>query len=184
MSSSNRGSRLPVLTDADRQRVLVEWNGTYAEFPQTCVHQLFEDQVRRTPDAIALVYDRQQLTYAELNASANRLASGLRKLGIGPDVMVGICIERSLEMVVGLLAILKAGGAYVPLDPAHPKERLAFLLTDLQAPVLLCRKRLAEELDRYTSTVLPVEEWADFTSSESDENLVSCVQPEHLAYLL
>ncbi len=184
MSSNNRVSRLPVLTDADRQRVLVEWNDTNAEFPRTCVHLLFEDQVRRTPDAVALVYDSRQLTYAELNASANRLASGLRKLGVGPDVLVGICIERSMEMVVGLLAILKAGGAYVPLDPAHPKERLEFLLTDLQAPVLLCRKRFAEELHRYTSTVLPVEEWAEFTSGESDENPVSSVQPDHLAYVL
>jgi len=177
-------SRLPIPTEAERYLTLVEWNKTNAEFPQICVHQLFEDQVRRTPDATALVYESQQLTYAELNAKANRLAHRLAALGVGPDVMVAICIERSTELVVGLLAILKAGGAYVPLDPNYPGERLAFQLTDLEAPVLLCRKVLGERLAQHASSVLPVEEWADSTSSESSENPAPSVRPDHLAYVL
>ena len=177
-------SRLPILTEAERYLTLVEWNKTNAEFPQTCVHQLFEDQVRRTPDAVALVYESQQLTYAELNARANRLANRLATLGVGPDVMVAICIERSTELVVGLLAILKAGGAYVPLDPNYPEERLTFQLTDLQAPVLLCRKVLGERLTQLASSVLRVEEWADSTAGESPENLTPSVRPDHLAYVL
>ena len=177
-------SRLPILTEAERYLTLVEWNKTEAEFPQTCVHQLFEDQVRRTPDAVALVYESQQLTYAELNARANRLANRLATLGVGPDVMAAICIERSTELVVGLLAVLKAGGAYVPLDPSYPPERLAFQLTDLQAPLLLCRKVLGERLAQYASSVLPVEEWADSTSGESTETPSSSVRPDHLAYVL
>ena len=177
-------SRLPILTEEERYLTLVEWNKTDAEFPQTCVHQLFEDQVRRTPDAVALVYEGQQLTYAELNTRANRLANRLGTLGVGPDVMVAICIERSTELVVGLLAVLKAGGAYVPLDPNHPQERLAFQLTDLEAPVLLCRKALGERLAEHASSVLPVEEWADATAGESPENPTPSVRPDHLAYVL
>jgi amino acid adenylation domain-containing protein len=177
-------SRLPILTEAERYLTLVEWNKTDAEFPQTCVHQLFEDQVRRTPDAVALVYESQQLTYAELNARANRLANRLATLGVGPDVMVAICIERSTELVVGLLAVLKAGGAYVPLDPSYPQERLAFQLADLPAPILLCRKVLGERLAQHASSVLPVEEWADSTSGESPENPTTSVRPDHLAYVL
>jgi amino acid adenylation domain-containing protein len=177
-------SRLPILTEAERYLTLVEWNKTDAEFPQTCVHQLFEEQVRRTPDAVALIYESQQLTYTELNARANRLANRLGTLGVGPDVMVAICIERSMELVVGLLAVLKAGGAYVPLDPNYPQERLAFQLTDLQEPVLLCRKVLGEKLAQHASSVLPVEEWADATAGESPENPNPSVRPEHLAYVL
>ena len=177
-------SRLPILTEAEQHLLLDEWNQTSADFPQTCVHQLFEDQVIRTPDAIALVYENQQLTYAELNVRANRLAHRLEKLGVGPDVMVAICIERSPELVVGLLAVLKAGGAYVPLDPNYPQERLAFQLTDLHAPLLLCRKALGENLSQHVSAVLPVEEWTDSTAAESPENPVSSVHPHHLAYVL
>ena len=101
------------------------------------MHRLFEEQVLRTPDDIALVYEDRQLTYAELNTAANRLAHALMGLGVSPNVMVGLCIERSVEMVVGLLAILKAGGAYAPLDPVYPMERLAFMLHDLRAPPVM-----------------------------------------------
>ncbi len=104
-----------------------------------CVHQLFEEQVARTPEAVAVVLEDQQLTYGELNARSNQLAHYLRGLGVGPEMLVGICLGRSLKMVVGLLAILKAGGAYVPLDPEYPAERLAFLLRDSAAPILLTR---------------------------------------------
>ena len=106
------------LTERERRQLLVEWNDTAADYPRDqCIHQLFEEQVERTPDAVAVVFEDRQLTYAQLNARANQLARHLRRLGVGPEVLVGLCVERSLEMVVGLLGILKAGGAYVPLDP-------------------------------------------------------------------
>ena len=178
-------SRLPLLTEAERHELLVEWNDTRADYPLTCVHRLFEEQVRRTPAATALVYEDRALTYAELNAEANRLAHALKSLGVGPNVTVGLCIERSLEMVVGLLATLKAGGAYAPLDPACPKQRLAFMLADLKAPVLLCRNRsVAHGLAQYTGAVLAVDEWRRITAQQSPENPVSDVEPEHLAYVL
>jgi amino acid adenylation domain-containing protein len=180
-----RVSLLPILTAAERRRVLVEWNDTQADYPRTCVHLLFEEQVARTPDAIALVYENRQVTYAELNTASNRLAHALRNLGVGPNVLVGICIERSVEMVVGLLAILKAGGAYAPLDPAYPKERLAFMLDDLQAPVLLCRNRaVADAQSQYTGIVLAVDQWPEVTARQSTENPVSAVTPDNLAYVL
>ncbi len=132
---TQEGDRLPPIDQAERHRVLVEWNATEADIPQDkCVHELVEAQVARTPDAIAVVFDGERLTYAELNARANRLAHHLRGLGARPDARVAICAERSLEMVVGLLGIFKAGGAYVPLDPGYPAERLATMLKD-SAPI-------------------------------------------------
>ncbi len=132
---------LPILTEAERRQLLVEWNDTAADYPKDkCIHQLFEEQVERTPDAIALEFEDKQITYRELNRRANQLAHHLISLGIGPEKLVGICVERSIEMVVGLLAILKAGGAYVPLDPAYPQERLRFMLDDSQVSVLLTQE--------------------------------------------
>ncbi|MFM7581464.1 MAG: non-ribosomal peptide synthetase, partial [Caldilinea sp.] len=140
-------AELPLLTVAERHQLLVEWNETAVDFGQEkCIHTLFEEQVERTPDAVAVVFEETQLTYAELNARANQLAHTLQGLGVGPDVLVGLCVERSLEMVVGLLGILKAGGAYVPLDPAYPAERLAFMLEDAAVPVLLTQASLLEAL--------------------------------------
>ena len=179
-----RVSLLPILTEAERRRVLVEWNNTWADYPRTCLHRLFEEQVLRSPQAIALVYEDRQLTYAELNTAANRLAHVLRGLGVGPNVLVGICIERSVEMVVGLLAVLKAGGAYAPLDPVYPKERLAFMLADLQTPVLLCRNRAMADGLSYSGAVLPVDEWHQIAADQSPENPVSAVEPDNLAYVL
>ena len=139
--AGQRLSQLPLLTDGERQQILAQWNDTRAEFPgDKCVHQLFEKQVERTPDAIALAFADEELTYRELNGRANALASELRALGVGPGVPVGLCVNRSWEMLAGLLGILKAGGCYVPLDPAYPKERLAFMLEDSQAPVLLAEE--------------------------------------------
>ncbi|WP_164003095.1 condensation domain-containing protein, partial [Pyxidicoccus caerfyrddinensis] len=118
-------SRLPMLTHAERHQLVVDWNQTRSDFPrERCIHELFEAQAERTPDAVAVVFEDQRLTYRELDQRANQLGHHLRSLGVGPEVLVGLCVERSLELVVGLLGILKAGGAYLPLDPSYPEERL------------------------------------------------------------
>jgi amino acid adenylation domain-containing protein len=174
---------LPLLTAAERQQILVAWNDTRTDYPaDQCIHQLFEAQVERTPDAKAIVYGKQQLTYRELNQRANRLAHHLRTLGVGPDVLVGICVERSLDMGVGLLGILKAGGAYVPLDPGYPSERLAFMLEDAQVRVLLTQQRLLATLPQHTAHVICLDTPSASLPHECLENPVNVVTPEHLAY--
>src|SRR6202034_530749 len=136
---------LEVLPSAERHRLLYEWNDTKIDFPQDqCVHELFEAQVERSPDAVAVVFEGEELSYAELNRRSNRLAHYLRQLGVKPDDRVAICVERSFEMIVGLMAVLKAGGAYVPLDPAYPVERLRFMLEDAGPVVLLTQSHLRE----------------------------------------
>jgi amino acid adenylation domain-containing protein len=140
-------SQVPMLSSAERQQLLVAWNETLADYPKDlCIHHLFEAQVELVPDAIALVYEDGQLSYRELNCRANRLAHDLKQLGVGPETRVGICLERSLEMVIGLLGVLKAGGAYVPLDPTYPKERVAFILRDARISTLLAQRRLIGQL--------------------------------------
>ncbi|MGH2412356.1 MAG: condensation domain-containing protein, partial [Microcystaceae cyanobacterium] len=142
-------SELPLLTAAERHQLLGKWKDAQADYPQgKCLHEWFEEQVERTPKAIAVGFEDRQLTYRELNRQANQLAHYLQTLGVSPDVLVGICVERSLEMVVGLLGILKAGGAYVPLDPTYPQERLTFMLEDAQVPVLLAQEHLVARLPR------------------------------------
>jgi amino acid adenylation domain-containing protein len=153
-------SELEILGDAERQQVLVEFNQTQADYPQDrCIHHLIEEQAARTPNDVAVVFEGQKLTYAELNAQANQLAHHLRSLGVGPDALIGICLERSLEMVVGILGILKAGGAYVPLDPTYPKERLGFMLADTQALVLLTQERLVAGLPEHPAHVICLDQW-------------------------
>ena len=143
-----RLSQLRLLTDAERKQVLTGCHGRRAEFAKDkCVHQLFEEQVERMPDAVAAVFADAQLTYRQLDQRANHLAHELRALGVGPDVRVGVCVKRSLEMMVGLWGILKAGGCYVPLDPYYPRERLAFMLEDAQVPVLLTQDKLRAALN-------------------------------------
>ena len=150
-----------LLTEAERAQQLVEWNQTTREYEsEQCIQQLFEAQVERTPEAVAVVYEAEQLTYAELNERANQLAHYLRALGVGPEVLVGICVERSLEMVVGVLGILKAGGAYVPLDADYPLERLSFMLEDAGVGVLLTQARLEEKLPAQAGQVVCLDrEW-------------------------
>jgi len=144
-------STLPLLTESERNLMLAGWNDTRTEYPKDrCVHELFEAQVERNPEAVALVFEDEQLTYRELNRRANQLAHYLRKLGVGPEAPVGICLERSPEMVVGILGILKAGGTYVPLDPAYPRERLAFMMADTQTRVLLAQQETERQRDRET----------------------------------
>jgi amino acid adenylation domain-containing protein len=149
-----------------------------------CVHQLFEEQVKRTPDAVGAVFADRQITYRALNKQANQLAHYLQKLGVGPEVMVGICLERSLDMVVGILGILKAGGAYVPLDPAYPKERLAFMLSDTRLSVLLTEKQWMQALPKFEGTAVCLDEAREEIARENQENPASGVTPQNLAYII
>jgi len=178
-------AELPLLTEAERQQILVEWNATATDYPRDqSVHQLFEAQVERTPDAVALIFGEQQMAYGELNTRANQLAHRLRQLGVRREVMVGLCMDRSIEMVVGLLGILKAGGAYVPLDPSYPKERLAFMLQDTRAPVLLTHEQCADLLPAHEARVLRLDSEWELIARESGENLESETIAEDLAYVM
>ena len=178
-------SELPLLTPNERHQLLVEWNNTWAEYPQDkCIHQLFEEQVRLTPDAVAVVFEGEQLTYRELNERANQLAHYLRSLLVGPEVLVGICVERSLEIVIGLLGVLKAGGAYVPIDPAYPHERLAFMLEDSCVPVLLTQTQLVELFPQHRARVVCLDRDIEKIASHSSDNPSSSVTPDNLAYVI
>ncbi|QFS52513.1 non-ribosomal peptide synthetase [Nostoc sphaeroides] len=184
-SPEERISTLPLLQTSERHHLLVELNNTQIDYPSDqCIHQLFEAQVARTPDEVAVVFQDQQLTYRELNTSANHLAHELRKLNVGPEVLVGICVERTLEMVVELLGILKAGGAYVPLDPLYPTERLAFILEDTQASVLLTQQSLVEKLPQHQARVIYLDTDWQAVKAENTYAPVSGVKPNNLAYLI
>ncbi|HYR09422.1 MAG TPA: amino acid adenylation domain-containing protein, partial [Longimicrobium sp.] len=177
---------LDVLPEAERALVLEEWNRTEAEYPaDRCIHELFEARAARTPDAVALVHEAESLTYAELNARANRLAHHLIRLGVGPEVRAGVCLERGVEMVTALLAVLKAGGAYVPLDPAYPAERLAFTLADAGVPVLLTQETLRGLLPAQAGVrVVSVDGAAAQIAAERAENPERRAEPRNLAYLI
>ncbi len=176
---------LPLLTDAEENKLLLEFNRTHAEYPrERCVTSLFEQQASKTPHAVAVVCEDEKLTYRELNERANRIANYLRKSGAGPDVLIGIYVERSLDMVAGVLGILKAGAAYVPLDPSYPKDRIAFILENAQAPLLLTQKSLAETLPEHAARTIYLD--ADWPSiaNESAANLAPIATPANLAYVL
>lgn len=169
----------------DSEALIDGFNQTAREYPRNkCAHELFEAQVRRTPEAVAVVFQDVQLTYGQLNARANQLAYQLRRFGVGPDSLVGICVERSPEMVVGLLAILKAGGAYVPLDPSYPSERLAFMLKDANVFVLLTQSSLIDRLPPHNGPRLCLDSDWDLIEKAPAENLSSGVTPENLAYII
>jgi amino acid adenylation domain-containing protein len=177
-------SELPLLTDAEQQ-LLVEWDATVTAYSkENCIHQLFEAQVECTPDAVAAVYKDAQLTYRELNQRANQLAHYLQKLGVGPEVLVGICAERSLDMVVGMLGILKAGGAYVPLDPTYPSERLAFMLTDAQVPVLVTQEHLTKHLPVHGLKVVCLDADATALAQQDKANPPPTGTADNLAYVI
>ncbi|HEX7334408.1 MAG TPA: amino acid adenylation domain-containing protein, partial [Pyrinomonadaceae bacterium] len=152
----------------EEQQLLAQWNDTKREYPEGCLHDLFAAQVARTPNAVALLFNEERLTYAELNRRANQLAHHLRSLGVGPEVLVGLQLERGVEMIVGILGVLKAGGAFVPIDPNYPRERIEFMLADARISVLLT----AENLDWNTIAHL------------SDENLETTTTPDNLAYVI
>ncbi|HYT87749.1 MAG TPA: amino acid adenylation domain-containing protein [Gemmataceae bacterium] len=182
---NERVSALPVLTEAEYRQIIHEWNDTAAAYPRDrCLHQLFEEQVELVPDTVAVSSDGRETTYQELNERANRLAHHLRGLGVGPGVLAGICIERSADMLVGVLGITKAGGAYVPLDPAYPKERLAFMLKDTQAAVLLTQQKFLERLPETPARVLCLDQLGETLANESTDNPVSGVAPTDLAYII
>ncbi|WP_193200774.1 non-ribosomal peptide synthetase, partial [Nostoc sp. MG11] len=178
-------SQLPLLTTSEQQQLLWEWNDTQTEYPQhQCIHQLFEKQVERNPDAIAVVFADQHLTYRELNSRANQLAHYLNNLGVRADELVGLCVERSLEMVVGLLGILKAGGAYVPLDPDYPQERLSFMLEDTQIQVLLTQQQLIEKLPEHQAKIVCLDTDWETIHQQKPDNLNSSVTDQNLAYVI
>ncbi len=180
-----RVSELPLLGEAERHRLLVEWNDTRTEYPRdACIHALFEEQVARTPDAVAVEYEGARLTFAELNRRANQLARHMRRRGVVAGTHVGLCTRRSLELVVATLAIIKAGGAYVPLDPAYPLERLAFMVEDTGLQVLLAQPALISRLPPVRADIVPLEpSWAAF-AHESAEDPGEPVAPESLAYIM
>ncbi|CAG0932178.1 hypothetical protein RHDC3_02100, partial [Rhodocyclaceae bacterium] len=187
--------RLTLLPEAERRRLLHEWNDTAVAYPETlCIHELFEAQARRTPDAIAVVADEGQLSYADLDARANRLAQHLRALGVAPDVRVAVCIERSLDLVIALLAILKAGGAYVPLDPDYPLDRLAGMCEDCAPAAVLTHTAVSAELRAALAHSLhagvPVIDlqadahcWAGLPDTPPSRATTGLVPP-HLAYVI
>jgi amino acid adenylation domain-containing protein len=182
---SERISQLPLLTKVEEQQLLIDWNNTEVDYPsKQCIHQLFEEQVERTPDAVAVVFEGQQLTYNELNCRANQLAHYLQSLGVKPDTLVGICVERSLEMIVGLLGILKASGAYVPLDPDYPIERIIFMLEDAAVKVLLTQQKLINKLPEHQAQLICLDADWELISQFSQDNPITDVQATNLAYVI
>ncbi len=180
-----RIDRLHLLSDAERRRLLLEWNNPAKEHAVgASLHELFEAQVKLSPEAVALSYEAESLSYRELNERANQLANLLRELGVGPEVPVALCLERSLEMVVAILGVLKAGGAYVPIDPQYPRERLAFIFSDVDAPVLLTQQRLEELLPPSRARVVRIDaDWPDI-ATRSGDNPASVATPEQTAYII
>lgn len=196
-NSEQRLSELPLLKASEQQTLLVEWNSKatgYCEgrnfscltsqLPHLCIHQLFEEQAEKTPDAVAVIYEHRQLTYQQLNSQANQLAYYLQKLGVKPEVLVGICLERSPQMIVALLGILKAGGAYVPLDRTYPQERLAFILADANVTILLSQTHLIKNFPKFQGQVVSFDTDWEQIGSERADNLVSGVKPNNLGYVI
>ncbi|WP_375501071.1 amino acid adenylation domain-containing protein [uncultured Nostoc sp.] len=180
-----RIANLQLLTPSEVQQLLVEWNNTETDYPQDkCIHQLFEAQVKKTPSNIAVIFENQKLTYQELNDQANQLAHYLQKLGVKPEVIVGVCMKRSPEMLIALLAILKVGGAYVPLDPAYPQERLTFMVEDSQTKVLLTQSHLVELFAKSNVHIVCIDRDSQLLTRQSRENLFSEVKSNHLAYVI
>lgn len=176
---------LPLLPESEKEQLLTRWNDTQTPYPENlCVHQLFDAQAAQTPDATAVTFAEERLTYHQLNHRANQLAAYLQSLGVGPEVPVGLCVERSPEMVVGLLGILKAGGAYVPLDPTNPPERLQIILEDAQVPLLLTQARLLPQLPHTTArTVCLDTDWPEI-AQQPGENPTRTANPNNLAYVI
>lgn len=184
-SPEQRLSDLTLLSKPEEQQLLVDWNDNKTDYQNNfCIQQLFEAQVERTPEAIALVFENERLTYGELNRRTNQLANHLRSLGVKPEVPVGIILKHSLEAVIGLLGILKSGGVYVPLDPACPKERLAFMLEDAEVPVLLTQEALLARLPEHRAKAVCVDSDREIIAQASPENPVCLTMGENQAYVI
>ena len=178
-------SQLPLMTGPELDQILVEWNNRKIDYPtDKCIHQLFEEQVENNPNAIAVVFEEQKLTYSELNSKANQLAHYLQKLGVVPETRVGICVERSLEMVVGLLAILKAGGAYVPLDPNYPTSRLNYMVEDAQLSIILTQEKWQHHLSETIGTVICLDTDSEIINQQSQQMPENQVTANQLAYVI
>ena len=178
---------LPLLSEPERHQLLVEWNDTARDYPRDkCIHELFEEQAKKAPDAIAAVYEEDSMTYGQLNKRANQLAHYLIERGVKPDTLVGICMERSLAMLVGLLGILKAGGAYVPLDPSYPQERLEFMLEDAAIPVIVTQQQVKHDLGlaNKVNEVICLDSDQNKIADASEHNLPPLSKPRHLAYVI
>ncbi len=183
ISPDARISTLPFFTEEEQQQLVAAWQGPVVEFPRDrCIHQLFEAQAERTPNDVALVYQDEELTYRELDQRATQLARYLRKQGVGPDVVVGVCIERSLEMIVGVLGVLKAGGAYLGLDPAYPQERLQLMLDDVKAHILVTEERFASRFEA-TRQIYIDKDWPEI-SAEGEVELASNMSTDQLAFVV
>lgn len=178
-------SRLPIMSETERQQLLVEWNDTRIEYPPVqCVHQLFEAQVERTPNAAAVTYDNQSLTYIELNQRSNQLRHYLAARGVQAGSLVAIYMERSIDMLIAVLAILKSGAAYVPLDPIYPHDRLAFMLSDSSPAVLLTKQRMLAQLPASGTNVLCIDSAGEEIAKQATENIQSTATRENLAYVI
>ena len=178
-------SQLPLMTGPELDQILVEWNNRKIDYPtDKCIHQLFEEQVENNPNAIAVVFEEQKLTYSELNSKANQLAHYLQKLGVVPETRVGICVERSLEMVVGLLAILKAGGAYVPLDPNYPTSRLNYMIEDAQLSIILTQEKWQNHLSDTKASVICLDTDEEIINQQSQQIPENQVTANQLAYVI
>ena len=179
-------NQLQILSLVEYQQIVREWNNTTVDYPQDkCIHQLFSQQVAKTPDAIAVIFQEQQLTYRELDNRANQLANYLQTLGVKPDAKVGICINRCLEMMVGILAILKASGAYIPLDPAYPQERLSHMLEDSGISVLLTTQNLVNQIPQNRAKQICLDkDWDNLIANQSQQAPHSDVKPSNLAYVI
>ncbi len=177
-------SEVPLLSEMERRQLLVEWNDTARDYPRDrCVHELFEEQAARTPDAAAVIFEAEQMTCRELNARANRLAHHLRRLGVKPETLVALFVERSLDALVGLLGVLKAGGAYVPLDPMYPRDRLAYMLQQSRASVLLTERPLLTSLDEHRTATVCLDDPCP-GGAEEEKNLPCQTTPANLAYVM
>ncbi|BAZ48116.1 AMP-dependent synthetase and ligase [Nostoc sp. NIES-4103] len=176
---------LPLLTEKQQHRLLVEWNPNFSDVAvNQCIHELFEKQVQLQPNTVAVVWQDQKFTYQQLNAKANQLAHYLRKLGIGAEALVGICVERSPLMIIGLLGILKAGGAYVPINPDYPNERSRLILAETQVSVLLSQYHLAQHLPEHQAKVICLDSHWEVIAQQSEENLPHQATPANLAYII
>ncbi len=178
-------AELSILGDAERRKLLIDFNDTKVAHEEgRCLHELIREQAERTPHSKAVVFEDKHLTYAELMCRANQLASHLKSLGVGPESLVGLCVERSLEMVVGVLGVLKAGGAYIPLDPSYPEDRLSFMLRDSRATVLLTQERLKTRLQVDETTIICLDADWPTIAEQSDREVVSGVMPDNPVYVI